>query len=71
MGARLRPRGAEREEGCFLAWSFWMVEAWALLGDKVRAEVALDRLTTALARGVGVWTEMTDPDTGAFLGNMP
>lgn len=48
-----------------------MVEAWALLGDKVRAEVALDRLTTALARGVGVWTEMTDPNTGAFLGNMP
>lgn len=66
-----RYSGAEQEEGCFLACSFWMVEAWALLGERERAEVALDRLVAALGCGVGVWTEMADPATGAFLGNMP
>lgn len=66
-----RYSGAEKEEGCFLACSFWMVEAWALLGEREKAEAALDRLVAALGRGVGVWTEMADPETGAFLGNMP
>lgn len=66
-----RYSGAEQEEGCFLACSFWMVEAWALLDERERAEVALDRLVAALGCGVGVWTEMADPATGAFLGNMP
>ena len=66
-----RYTGAQMEEGCFLACSFWMIEARALLGERAAAEAALDRLMAALGRGVGVWTEMTDPETGAFLGNMP
>jgi len=66
-----RYSGAEREEGCFLACTFWMIEARAVFGEVTVAEAALADLLAALDRGVGVWTEMADPDTGAFLGNMP
>ncbi|SEN47315.1 Glucoamylase (glucan-1,4-alpha-glucosidase), GH15 family [Sphingomonas gellani] len=66
-----RYSGAQDEEGCFLACSFWIAEARAVLGQRDVARAALDRLTTALDRGVGVWTEMVDPDSGTFLGNMP
>ncbi|WP_099181391.1 glycoside hydrolase family 15 protein [Gluconobacter frateurii] len=59
------------EEGCFLACSFWIAEAWALLGDVSKAQMALEELTLALQGGVGVWTEMADPSDGSWLGNMP
>ena len=60
-----------REEGCFLACSFWMVEARALLGQRVQARAMLDQLTAALSHGHGILAEMVDPETGAFLGNLP
>lgn len=64
--------GAEEEEGCFLACTFWLVEAYALLGRMERAEAMFDRAMAALGgRGVGTYAEMIDPDTGAFLGNLP
>ncbi|ONG53979.1 glycoside hydrolase family 15 [Pseudoroseomonas deserti] len=66
-----RYSGVAREEGCFLACSFWMIEARALLGQRDRAEAALAALTAALDRGVGIMTEMADPASGAFLGNLP
>ncbi|MBF0860015.1 glycoside hydrolase family 15 protein [Gluconobacter sp. LMG 31484] len=59
------------EEGCFLACSFWIAEAWALLGHVEKARKALSELTDALQGGVGVWTEMVNPDDGSWLGNMP
>jgi len=59
------------EEGCFLACTFWMVEARALLGQRERAEQAFEAIIKALDRGVGIMTEMADPRTGAFLGNLP
>nr|WP_235425541.1 glycoside hydrolase family 15 protein [Croceibacterium mercuriale] len=59
------------EEGCFLACSFWMIEARALLGQKDRARDNLRTLVTALDRGVGIYSEMVDPRTGAYLGNLP
>lgn len=59
------------EEGCFLACSFWIAEAWALLGDVHKAQTSLEELTHALQGGVGVWTEMADPSNGSWLGNMP
>lgn len=59
------------EEGCFLACSFWIAEAWALLGDVHKAQTSLKKLTHALQGGVGVWTEMADPSNGSWLGNMP
>jgi GH15 family glucan-1,4-alpha-glucosidase len=66
-----RYSGMAAEEGCFLACSFWMVEAWALLGEREEARRRLDALTEALAHGCGIFAEMIDPATGAFLGNLP
>ncbi|WP_408872218.1 hypothetical protein [Gluconobacter roseus] len=36
-----------------------------------KARKALSELTDALQGGVGVWTEMVNPDDGSWLGNMP
>lgn len=66
-----RYSGADKEEGCFLACSFWVIEARALLGQRDAAEAALDRLLQALDRGVGVYSEMADPRDGRYLGNLP
>ncbi|WP_174297803.1 glycoside hydrolase family 15 protein [Sphingomonas bacterium] len=63
--------GAQEEEGCFLACSFWMAEARALLGETGRAARDFDALAAALDRGVGVLTEMIDPASGELLGNLP
>ena len=61
----------QEEEGCFLACSFWMVTARARLGQHVAARNSFDQLTAALSHGHGILTEMVDPASGAFLGNMP
>jgi GH15 family glucan-1,4-alpha-glucosidase len=66
-----RYSGSAQEEGCFLACSFWMVHARALLGELDRARRNFEALATALDRGVGVLPEMIDPRTGELLGNMP
>jgi GH15 family glucan-1,4-alpha-glucosidase len=66
-----RYTSVDEEEGCFLACSFWMVEARALMGDHLGARSRLDALTTALDRGVGIYPEMVDPGSGSFLGNLP
>ena len=58
------------EEGCFLACSFWMAEARALLGEKDRAEAAFVALIGGLD-SEGVYPEMIDPRTGEWLGNLP
>ncbi|MBD8493327.1 glycoside hydrolase family 15 protein [Pseudomonas syringae] len=61
----------EHEEGCFLACSFWMVEAIALLGDRDRAARLFEATVQGLERGVGIYSEMVDPHTGSYLGNLP
>jgi GH15 family glucan-1,4-alpha-glucosidase len=66
-----RYSGMDAEEGCFIACSFWMVEAWALLGERAEACRRLDALTAALGHSCGILSEMIDPETGAFLGNLP
>ena len=58
------------EEGCFLACSFWMVEARAHLGQFDRAEAHFQRLIEGLDRE-GVYPEMIDPVSGEWLGNLP
>ncbi len=62
---------AAQEEGCFLACTFWLVEAWALLGQDERARAALHDALAGLAHGVGIYSEMIDPGQGHFLGNLP
>lgn len=62
---------ASEEEGCFLACTFWLIEAWALIGQCDRAEDAFHRAVNGLDHGVGIYSEMVDPVTGQFLGNLP
>ncbi|MGV5493809.1 hypothetical protein ACK1VC_25535 [Pseudomonas sp. XP2] len=62
---------AQEEEGCFLACTFWLIEAWAILGNQERAEAAYADALEGLSHGVGIYSEMIDPQTGHYLGNLP
>lgn len=65
-----RYTGMDREEGCFLACSFWLVDALTELGRLGEAADLMDG-TVALANDVGLLAEMMDPDDHAMLGNVP
>ena len=66
-----RYSGAEKEEGAFLACTFWLAEAYAELGRGDEASALMDEALAALPAGVGVLAEMVDPKTGDYLGNLP
>ena len=66
-----RYSGVSEEEGCFLACTFWMIEARLLLGQRAQAEAMLAALDATFEHGVGILSEMIDPHSGAFLGNLP
>ena len=68
-GLHYRYSGMDQEEGCFLACSFWMVEARALLGQREAARDAFARLKTIC--GEGILPEMIDPSDHSWLGNLP
>jgi GH15 family glucan-1,4-alpha-glucosidase len=65
-----RYSGMAKEEGAFLACSFWAVEALAFTGRAAEAtdlmDATLDRTREFLLLG-----EMIDPGTGEMLGNLP
>ena len=66
-----RYSGMEDEEGCFLACSFWLVEAYALLGEPETAQVQLNALLQVTGVNLGLLNEQQNPADGAMLGNMP
>ncbi|TXM70283.1 glycoside hydrolase family 15 protein [Methylobacterium sp. WL69] len=66
-----RYSGVDAEEGCFLACTFWLCEAMALLGQNDQASEKFEAVVAALDRNSGTYAEMADPQTGGFLGNLP
>lgn len=65
-----RYTGMEQEEGAFVACTFWMVDALVWTGQTERAHQLMED-AAALVNDVGLLSEMINPDTGAFLGNIP
>jgi GH15 family glucan-1,4-alpha-glucosidase len=65
-----RYSGMEKEEGAFVACTFWMVDALVWSGDEERARSLMDD-AVALTNDLGILAEQIDPVTGGFLGNVP
>jgi GH15 family glucan-1,4-alpha-glucosidase len=57
-------------EGVFLACSFWLVDALALMGRRKEAIGLFERLL-ALKNDVGLLAEEYEPDLGCLVGNYP
>jgi GH15 family glucan-1,4-alpha-glucosidase len=62
--------GLPPSEGAFLACSFWLADAYVLLGRHDDARVLFKRLI-ALANDVGLLSEEYDTDAKRMLGNFP
>jgi GH15 family glucan-1,4-alpha-glucosidase len=62
--------GLEGKEGAFLMASFWLADALLHIGEAKAAEALFDALV-GKANDVGLFAEEIDPESEAFLGNMP
>jgi GH15 family glucan-1,4-alpha-glucosidase len=62
---------AEKEEGAFLACSFWLAEAYATLGRKQEADSLIRETLKLLPQDIGILSEQIDVETHDFLGNIP
>jgi len=66
-----RYSGMQAEEGAFIACGFWLVEAYALLGERAEAAAQMDAMLAACGGNLGLLNEQIDPASGAALGNVP
>jgi GH15 family glucan-1,4-alpha-glucosidase len=62
--------GLSGEEGTFLICSFWLVSAFAIIGEEQRARELMERLLRE-ASPLGLYAEELDADSGRHLGNFP
>jgi GH15 family glucan-1,4-alpha-glucosidase len=62
--------GLPRGEGAFLPCSFWLADAYEMMGRKEEARRLFERLV-GLVNDVGLLSEEYDPSAGRQLGNMP
>lgn len=71
VGAHVyRYSGVDQEEATFVACGFWLAQALAELGAVPDAVARMDALVDS-ANDVGLFSEMIDPATGDFWGNLP
>lgn len=68
-----RYSGVEQEESTFVACSFWLAEAFASMGEKKRAQEAMDEILSCLCDkgNVETFNEMFDVRTNSWRGNLP
>ena len=57
-------------EGMFLACSFWLADAYQLVGRNADARVLFERLLS-VRNGVGLLSEEYDSSSGRLIGNFP
>jgi len=57
-------------EGAFLACSFWLADAYAMIGRTADAHALFERLLT-IRNDVGLLAEEYDAAAGRFAGNFP
>jgi alpha,alpha-trehalase len=62
--------GLSGKEGTFLICSFWLVSAFAIIGELQRARDLMERLLR-IASPLGLYAEEYDPETGRHPGNFP
>jgi GH15 family glucan-1,4-alpha-glucosidase len=62
--------GMSGKEGTFLICSFWLVSAFAVVGEHRRARDAMERLLR-IASPLGLYAEEFDTSTAHHLGNFP
>jgi alpha,alpha-trehalase len=62
--------GLSGKEGTFLICSFWLVSAFAIVGEQQQARDLMERLLR-IASPLGLYAEEFDPETGRHLGNFP
>ncbi len=66
-----RYSGMREEEGSFLCCAFWLVEAYALLGEQAAAIRQMNALLETVGGNLGLLNEQMDPADKAMLGNVP
>ncbi len=62
--------GLSGKEGTFLICSFWLVSAYAIVGEMQRAQDLMEKLLR-ISSPLGLYAEEFDAATGRHLGNFP